>query len=391
MNRCLLIAFTLVSLGCHRQPPAAPSQPQAAEPGRTTAYASERGQVQVTELVTGLVHPWALAFLPDGSMLVTERPGFLRRIGAEGAVSAPLAGVPEVYRDGQAGLLDVALSPQFGSDHLVYLAYAEPSLRGNLCGTAVARARLEDDALVDLRVVYRQEPKLSAGTHVGTRLVFDDDGLLWVTQGDNRQAKHVQDLAKLQGKLVRIHPDGAIPGDNPFVGRDDARPEIWSTGHRNMQGAALHPVTRRLWTHEHGPMGGDEINLPEAGKNYGWPLVTHGVDYSGQPVPGAVGREAPGMEPPHYVWEKSPGVSGMAFYAGDRMPGWNGNLFIGALVGSALIRLELDGDRIVHEERLLTAMHERIRDVRQGPDGYLYVLTDSDNGKLLRVGLVPAP
>ena len=218
VNRCLLIAFTLVSLGCHRQPPAAPSQPQAAAAGRTSEYASERGQVQVTELVTGLAHPWALAFLPDGSMLVTERPGFLRRIGADGAVSAPLAGVPEVYRDGQAGLLDVALSPQFGSDRLVYLAYAEPSLRGNLCGTAVARARLEDDALVDLRVVYRQEPKLSAGTHVGTRLVFDDDGFLWVTQGDNRQAKHVQDLGKLQGKLVRIHPDGAHSRRQPLRG-----------------------------------------------------------------------------------------------------------------------------------------------------------------------------
>jgi glucose/arabinose dehydrogenase len=353
--------------------------------------ASERGEVRVTDVVTGLAHPWGLAFLPDGSMLVTERPGFLRRIGADGSVSAPLAGLPRIYLDGQAGLLDVAVSPQFDVDRLVYLAYAEPSLRGNLCGTAVARARLENDALHDLEVVYRQEPKLSAGTHVGARLLFDDAGYLWVTQGDNRQAARVQDLATLQGKLVRIRPDGAIPEDNPFVGRDDARPEIWSTGHRNMQGIALHPVTRRVWTHEHGPMGGDEINLPEAGKNYGWPVVTHGMDYSGQPVPGAVGREAPGMEPPHYFWEKSPAVSGMAFYTGDRMPGWRGNLFVGALVGSALIRLELDGDRIVHEERLLTQLHQRIRDVRQGPDGFLYVLTDADEGKLLRVGLEPAP
>jgi glucose/arabinose dehydrogenase len=390
MKRALLVAVTILSLACHRQPaPPPPSQPKAADAGRSIVDASERGEVRVTDVVTGLAHPWGLAFLPDGSMLVTERPGFLRRIGADGSVSAPLAGLPRIYLDGQAGLLDVAVSPQFDVDRLVYLAYAEPSLRGNLCGTAVARARLENDALHDLEVVYRQEPKLSAGTHVGARLLFDDAGYLWVTQGDNRQAARVQDLATLQGKLVRIRPDGAIPEDNPFVGRDDARPEIWSTGHRNMQGIALHPVTRRVWTHEHGPMGGDEINLPEAGKNYGWPVVTHGVDYSGQPVPGAVGREAPGMEPPHYVWEKSPGVSGMAFYVGERMPGWNGNLFIGALVGSALIRLELDGDRIVHEERLLTGLRERIRDVRQGPDGYLYVLTDAENGKLLRVSLEP--
>lgn len=391
MNRGLLFVALALSIGCQRQPPQPVSQPRAAPAAEAKAYDSEKGRVRVTELVTGLAHPWGLAFLPDGSMLVTERPGFLRRIGADGAVSAPLAGVPKVYVDGQAGLLDVAISPQFASDHLVYLGYCEPSMRGNLCGTAVARARLDNDALVDLQVVYRQEPKLSAGTHVGTRLLFDDDGLLWVTQGDNRQAGRVQSLETLQGKLVRIAPDGGIPADNPFVGRDDARPEIWSTGHRNMQGIALHPTTRRVWTHEHGPMGGDEINIPEAGKNYGWPVVTHGIDYSGQPVPDSVGKEAPGMEPPHYFWEKSPAVSGMAFYTGDRMPGWRGNLFIGALAGSALIRLELDGDRIVHEERLLTQLRERIRDVRQGPDGYLYVLTDADSGKLLRVVLESGP
>lgn len=350
--------------------------------------ASDLGTVRVTDVVTGLNHPWGMAFMPDGSLLVTERPGFLRRIDNDGSVSAPIAGVPEVFLDGQAGLLDVALSPTFQADALVYLSYAESNLRGNLCGTAVARARLRAGVLEQLEVIFRQEPKISAGSHLGSRLVFDDDGFLWITLGENRQPQMAQDLGKLQGKLVRIRPDGSIPGDNPFVGRPDARPQIWSYGHRNMQGAALHPVTRRLWTHEHGPMGGDEINIPDRGLNYGWPVVTHGIDYSGQPVPGSVGANAPGMQPPHHVWMQSPALSGMLFYTGDRMPAWRGNLFAGALAGAALIRLQLDGDRIVHEERLLTDLHERIRDVEQGPDGLIYVLTDADAGRLLRVELI---
>lgn len=372
---------------CQRNAPEPPAaEPRAVANARPQAYASQDTALTVTEVVTGLQHPWGLAFLPGGDMLVTERPGRLRRIGRDGTVSAPLGGVPRVFAEGQAGLLDVALSPRFATDGLVYLAYAEPSLRGNVCGTAVARGRLQGGALQDVEVIYRQEPKLSAGTHVGARLVFDRAGHLFVTTGDNRTAPEAaQQLDKLQGKLVRIAPDGAIPDGNPFAGRDDARPETWSYGHRNMQGAALHPGTGRIWTSEHGPMGGDELNIPQAGANYGWPVVTDGVDYSGQPVPGSVGKRAPGMQPPHHAWAKSPGLSGMLFYSGKAFPAWRGNLFLGALAAGELIRLELDGDRVVHEERLLGARGERIRDVREGPDGAIWLLVDADNGKLLRL------
>lgn len=375
---------------CGRTPPVPSEPPRMVADAVPQPARSEKTAFDVVEVVAGLEHPWALAFLPDGAMLVTERPGRLRRIGADGAVSAPIAGLPEIFVDGQAGLLDVVLSPTFAKDRLVYVSFAEPNLRGNKAGTAVARGRLEDDgargyALRDVEVIYRQEPKLSSGTHVGSRLVFDDAGFLFVTQGENRVAEAAQDLGKLQGKLVRIRPDGGVPDDNPFVGREGARPEIWSYGHRNMQGAALHPVTRRLWTSEHGPMGGDELNIPEPGRNYGWPIVTHGIDYSGSPVKGSVGKAAEGMTPPHHVWEVSPAISGMLFYSGKAFPAWKGNLFVGALAKSALIRLELDGDRIVHEERLLTDRHQRIRDVREGPDGAIYVLVDDPNGKVLRL------
>lgn len=370
--------------------PAAP--PRSVQDPAPVAQTSEKQAFTVSEQVVGLDHPWSLVFLPDGGMLVTERPGRLRRIAADGRVSAPITGLPDIFVDGQAGLLDVALSPAYAQDGWVYLAFAEPNFRGNKAGTAVVRGKLRGDALVDATVVYRQEPKLSHGTHVGARLVFDDGGNLFVTHGDNRVgAATAQELDKLSGKIVRIRPDGSVPADNPFVGKAGARGEIWSYGHRNVQGAALHPVTRQLWATEHGPMGGDELNLPKPGLNYGWPVVTHGVDYSGRPVPGSQGSEAPGMEPPHHVWKVSPGLSGMAFYTGDALPGWKGNLFLGALASKALIRLELDGDRVVHEERLLADRNQRIRDVRQGPDGALYVLVDAPvpDGKLLRIA--PAP
>jgi aldose sugar dehydrogenase len=377
--------MTLAACGAP-SPPAPPAEPpRSVADAKPVPVASEKVGFEVVELVTGLEHPWALAILPDGTMLVTERPGRLRRVGADGAVSAPLSGLPKIFVDGQAGLLDVVLSPEFAKDKRVYVSFAEPSLRGNKTGTAVARGRLEGDALRDVEVIYRQEPKLSSGTHVGSRLVFDDAGHLFVTQGDNRVDAAVQQLDTLQGKLVRIWPDGRIPDDNPFVKREGARPEIWSYGHRNMQGAALHPVTRKVWTSEHGPMGGDELNIPEAGRNYGWPVITHGRDYSGSPVKGAVGKTAEGMEPPHHVWEVSPALSGMLFYSGKAFPEWKGNLFVGALAKSALIRLELDGDRVAHEERLLTDRAERIRDVREGPDGAIYVLVDEGSGKLLRI------
>lgn len=390
--RRLALVLLLAASGCRNG--GAPST-EVAQPPQTVrnpvpaAYPSEKGDYAVTELVHGLEHPWGLAFLPGGGVLITERPGRLRRIDSDGNVSPPISGLPEVFVDGQAGLLDVALSPDFGRDRWVYVAFAEPTFRGNKAGTAVARGKLEGDALKHVEVVYRQEPKLSHGTHVGARLVFDDDGHLFVTQGDNRVgAAAAQELDKLTGKLVRIWPDGKIPKDNPYVKQSGARGEIWSYGHRNMQGAAIHPRTRALWTSEHGPQGGDEINIPRAGGNYGWPVVMHGIDYSGKPVPGSIGRSTAGMIDPAYVWEKSPAVSGMAFYTGGLFPQWQGNLFLGALAGKALIRLELEGDQVVHEERLLTTREERIRDVRQGPDGALYVLVDAPDGKLLRISPV---
>jgi glucose/arabinose dehydrogenase len=353
-------------------------------------YSSEKGPLQVDQMAGGLEHPWALAFLPDGQgMLITERPGRLR-LFADGQLSEPLGGLPKVFARGQGGLLDVALSPQFAADRLVYLSYAEAGDDGQ-AGTAVGRGRLSADLrrLEDFRVIFRQQPKLSTGIHFGSRLVFDRDGHLFIALGENNQRPTAQALDKLQGKLVRLYPDGHVPEDNPFVERAGARPEIWSYGHRNQQGAALNPWTGRLWTHEHGPRGGDEINIPEPGRNYGWPLATHGINYSFLPIPEARGKTVEGTEPPHYVWEKSPAISGMAFYDAGRFPAWQHSLFIGALVDRCLIRLELDGERIVHEERLLEDLDTRIRDVRQGPDGYLYLLTDETDGKLLRLGLAP--
>lgn len=389
MHRIAGLVIAAVVLGGCREAPsgaAGASQPRwtGAEPSQVLA--SELGPYRVQQLVAGLEHPWGLAFLPDGRMLVTERPGRLRLITPEGLVSAPISGLPAVYVEGQAGLLDVAVSPDFDSDGRVYVAFAEPTFRGNKAGTAVARGRLEGNALAEVEVIYRQEPKLSHGTHVGSRLVFDRQGMLFVTQGDNRvAAESAQELGSLVGKLVRIQPDGAVAAGNPFSGRTGARPEIWSYGHRNMQGAAVHPMTGKIWTSEHGPMGGDELNIPRAGGNYGWPRATHGLDYSGSPVPGSVGKAVQGMDPPHHVWPVSPGLSGMAFYTASLLPAWKGNLFLGALASKNLIRLELDGDRVVHEERLLGDLDHRVRDVRQGPDGALYVLTDAADGTLLRI------
>ncbi|QJC79796.1 PQQ-dependent sugar dehydrogenase [Pseudomonas umsongensis] len=351
---------------------------------------SEQGTLEVTLITSGLAHPWALAFLPDRQgMLVTERPGNLRVVTADGKLSAPLNGVPKVWAKGQGGLLDVALSPDFRQDRMIYLSYAEGGGQGGKAGTAVGRARLSEDltTLKDFRVIFRQEPKLSVGNHFGSRLVFDRDGFLFITLGENNDRPTAQDLDKLQGKVVRIYPDGQVPGDNPFVGQADVRPEIWAYGVRNPQGAALNPWTGTLWENEHGPLGGDEVNIIERGKNYGWPLATHGINYSGQPIPEAKGKTAEGTRGPHHVWEKSPGLSGLAFYDGDRFKAWQHNAFIGALVTRELIRLQFDGDKVIHEERLLGELDKRIRDVRQGPDGYLYVLTDEEDGALYKIGL----
>lgn len=354
------------------------------------ALKSEQGTLEVTTIAKGLDHPWALAFLPDRQgMLVTERPGNLRVVSAEGKLSAPLSGVPQVWAKGQGGLLDVVLSPDFKQDRTVYLSYAEGGGEGDKAGTAVGRGQLSEDltALKNFKVIFRQEPKLSTGNHFGSRLVFDRDGYLFITLGENNDRETAQDLDKLQGKVVRLYPDGKVPDDNPFVGQSGVRPEIWSYGQRNPQGAALNPWTGVLWENEHGPLGGDEINIIERGKNYGWPLATHGVNYSGLAIPEAKGKKAEGTVAPHHVWEKSPGLSGMAFYDADRFKPWQHSVFIGALVTQELIRLQFDGDRVVHEERLLGELDKRIRDVRQGPDGYLYVLTDEDDGALYKLGL----
>jgi glucose/arabinose dehydrogenase len=351
---------------------------------------SELGPVTVNQIAKGLDHPWALAFLPNQQgMLVTERPGNLRIVTGDGKVSAPLSGVPKVWANGQGGLLDVVLSPDFTHDRLVYLSFAEGGGEDGKAGTAVGRGRLAQDmrGLENFKVIFRQEPKLSTGNHFGSRLVFDRDGYLFIALGENNQRPTAQDLDKLQGKVVRIFPDGRVPDDNPFVGQAGVRPEIWSYGHRNQQGAALNPWTGTLWTHEHGPRGGDEINIIVAGKNYGWPIATYGIDYSGQPISEAKGKVVEGTVQPKHYWEKSPAISGMAFYDSDHFKQWNHNLFIGALAAEELIRLQFDGDKIVHEERLLGELKSRIRDVRMGPDGYLYVLTDAQDGQLLKVGL----
>ncbi|MGN6224707.1 PQQ-dependent sugar dehydrogenase [Pseudoxanthomonas sp.] len=363
--------------------------PAAGTPAPATAPAaralsSALGPIQVTELARGLDHPWSVALLPEGGFLVTERSGQLRRIDADGAISAPLAGVPKVFAEGQGGLLDVALAPDFAGSRRIYLSYAEPG-ENDTAGTAVALATLGTNGLADVKVIYRQQPKLDGPNHFGSRLAFDDQGHVFISQGERNHRPTSQELDKLQGKLVRLNLDGSVPQDNPFVGKTGARPEIWSYGHRNMQGLAIDPRTGKLWESEHGPRGGDEINLPQPGRNYGWPIITHGINYSGLPIPEAQGREKAGMEQPYHVWEKSPGLSGMAFYTGHAGSAWNDSLFLGSLAERNLIRLSLKGDGIVSEERLLDEIGERVRDVRVGTDGNVYVLTDENDGKLLRI------
>ncbi|MBD8527143.1 PQQ-dependent sugar dehydrogenase [Pseudomarimonas arenosa] len=349
-----------------------------------TSVSSQIGKLKLQTLTTALSHPWGMAFLPDGSVLISERAGRLRHYTAEGGLSAPLQGVPAVKAEGQGGLLDVALSPQFESDRLVYLSYAEPG-DDDSSGTAVIRAKLDGQALTDAQVIFRQSPKIVSGHHYGSRLIFDRDGFLFISLGDRGQRPMAQELNNHMGTLIRLNADGSVPADNPFVGRDDALPEIWSYGHRNQQGGALNPWTGAVWTHEHGPRGGDEVNVPQAGKNYGWPIITHGINYSGLPIPEAEGKAKPGLESPHYVWEVSPAVSGMAFYAHDKVPAWQHSLFVGAMAQRALIRLSLEGDTVVAEERLLEKQGWRIRDVEVGPDGALYLLTDEEQGRLLKL------
>ena len=357
-----------------------------AEAPRSPTPTPVKAAVRVETVARGLEHPWALAFLPDGRLLVTERPGRLRIVERDGRASQPLAGVPQVLARGQGGLLDVALDPRFADNRLVYLSYAEPG-EGGTAGTAVARGRLGEGRLEDVRVIYRQQPKVAGSNHFGSRLVFARDGTLFVTQGDRYDYRDgAQDLSVGFGKIVRINPDGSVPRDNPFVGRAGAQPEFWSYGHRNVQGAALHPQTGQLWTAEHGARGGDELNRPEAGNNYGWPVITYGVDYSGVKI--GEGTAKPGMEQPLYYWDPVIAPSGMTFYTGDAFPDWKGSVFIGSLRPGLLVRLTLADGRVAREERYLADLRERIRDVRQGPDELLYLLTDSRDGRILRV--IPA-
>ena len=342
---------------------------------------TERAALRVVTMAQGLDHPWGLAFLPDGRLLVTERAGRMRIIERDGKVGTPLANVPAVVAQGQGGLLDVLLDRQFATNRTLYVSYSEPGEGG--AGTSVARARLGAAGLEDLRVIFRQSPKVRGGLHFGSRIVQARDGNLFVTLGERYQRDRAQELGNHLGKLVRIRPDGQVPPDNPFVGRAGALPEIWSYGHRNVQGAALHPGTGDLWTVEHGAQGGDEVNRPQAGRNHGWPVITYGRDYSGASI--GEGTAKAGMEQPLHYWDPSIAPSGLAFYDSDVIPGWKGSLLVGSLKFRLLSRLEIDGKRIVREERLLQGLNERLRDVRVGPDGLVYLLTDSSEGKVLRL------
>jgi len=346
---------------------------------------TKAGTIKVETVATGLSHPWGLAFLPDGRMLVTERSGTLRLVSKDGKLSPPLSGVPKVVVAGQGGLLDVAIHPDFKSNSLVYLTYSEPGEGG--AGTAVARGKLGESGLDGVEVIFRQVPKVGGGNHFGSRLVFAPDGKLFVTLGERFTFTPAQDLTNDLGKIVRINPDGSVPKDNPFVGRTDARPEIWSHGHRNPQGAAIHPETGKLWETEFGPMGGDELNIPQAGANYGWPVVSWGSHYTGEDIPDPPTH--PEFADAIYHWNPVISPSGITFYTADASPGWNGNLLIAALSGQAIVRLTLDGEKVVDEERI--PMGARIRDVVQGHDGAVYALTDEGNGEILRLTLENSP
>jgi glucose/arabinose dehydrogenase len=388
-RRTVLVLAILASMGCSSQSSSATATATATSGGASasasaSATTGASSAMRVDTVAQGLEHPWSVALLPDGSFLVTERPGRLRHVSADGKLSPPITGVPAVFAEGQGGLLDVVLAPDYATSKQIWLSYAEPG-DDDTAGTAVATATWNGNALSNVRVVYRQAPKLTGTAHFGSRIVFDGHGHVFITQGERNNRPTAQKLDMLQGKLVRLNVDGSIPKDNPFVGRKDARPEIWSYGHRNMQGLALDPRTGTLWESEHGPRGGDEINLPQAGKNYGWPIITNGIDYSGLKISESVGTSAPGMEPPHHFWAKSPGLSGMAFFTGRPGSAWNDSLFLGSLAESNLIRLSLKGNAITGEERLLTDLGARIRDVRVGNDGKVYVLTDEGDGKLLRL------
>ncbi|HSD37371.1 MAG TPA: PQQ-dependent sugar dehydrogenase [Rhodocyclaceae bacterium] len=345
------------------------------------AAAQTSPSVSVTQAAGGLVNPWGMVFLPDGRMLVTERPGRIRIVSTAGVLSAPITGVPPVYAQGQGGLLDIALDPNYASNGLIYFSYAESGTGG--AGTAVARATLNTTtlALSGLSIIYRQTPKVSGGNHFGSRLVFGTDGKLYVSLGERFQFTPAQDTSQSLGKIVRINSDGSVPTDNPFVGNSSSLPEIWTLGHRNPQGMTRHPMTGQLWTAEHGAMGGDEINKPEKGKNYGWPVISYGVNYDGTKI--GEGTAKLGMEQPRCYWDPSIAPGNLVFYTGNKVASWSGNLFVAALKDMSLMRLTLNGTTITGQERI--NIGKRVRDVRVGPDGWLYLLTDETAGQILRL------
>ena len=349
-------------------------------PRQVDEVMTSAGPLAVQNMVSGLDHPWGMAFLPDGRLLVTERAGNLRILDTENVLSEPLGGVPVVYAEGQGGLLDVALDPNFAENRFVYLSYAEPGSGGS-ASTALGRGRLEGNQLSDFENIFRQQPRITGPNHFGGRIVFSNDGHVFLTMGERFQFEPAQNLANHLGTIVRLNPDGSVPEGNPFVNQQNAMPEIWSYGHRNVQAATLNPETGALWVAEMGPLGGDELNLPEAGQNYGWPVVSWGINYDGSNIPNPPTR--PEFADAIKHWSPVISPSGMIFYTGDVFPEWQGSAMIGGLSAHQLVRFEVDGERVMGEERIPLGV--RIRDVEQGPDGFIYVLTDEDDGKVWRL------
>jgi glucose/arabinose dehydrogenase len=350
---------------------------------RSSVITSEKHSFRLATLVTGLENPWSVAFLPDGRMLVTERAGRMRLVGADFRLDPkPIEGLPESVERGQGGMFDVALHPQYAQNGWIYWAYNAPGAGG--WGTALARGKLQGRRMTEVQVLFSMQPKTRSSQHFGGRIVFDKTGMLYLTLGDRGDKDRAQKLDDHAGSVIRLHDDGRVPADNPFAKRAGALPEKWTLGNRNMQGAALHPQTGELWTHEHGPQGGDEVNVMRPGLNYGWPVITYGVNY-GLGTRIGEGQAKSGMVQPLHVWVPSIAPSGMAFVNGSQFPQWQGNLLVGALRGQMLVRLVLDGEKVLREERLLQGRAGRIRDVRMGPDGLIYLLSDGSDGALMRL------
>lgn len=350
---------------------------------RSSVITSEKHAFRVVTLLPGLENPWSVAFLPDGRMLVTERAGRLRLVGPDFRLAAqPIEGLPEIVERGQGGLFDVVLHPQYAQNGWIYWAYNAPGPGG--WGTALARGKLQGQRMTEVQVLFSMQPKTRSSQHFGGRIVFDKAGMLYLTLGDRGDKDRAQKLDDHAGSVIRLHDDGRVPADNPFTQRAGALPEKWTLGNRNMQGAALHPQTGELWTHEHGPQGGDEVNVMRSGLNYGWPVITYGVNY-GLGTRIGEGQSKPGMLQPLHVWVPSIAPSGMAFVSGSQFPQWQGDLLVGALRGQMLVRLVLDGEKVLREERLLQGRVGRIRDVRMGPDGFIYLLSDGPDGALMRL------